>query len=149
MEIYLKLDFENNVWDSIPHIRWTVDVWDGQVIVPTDTFTVLMWAEAMTLSIENYLVPTEYALYQNYPNPFNPVTRINYDLPYSGTIRLTVYNLLGREVTTLVNDHQEPGRYSLIWNGQDHYNRMVSSGVYFYHLSTPEYNKTKKMILLK
>jgi len=149
MDIYLKLDFENNVWQETPNIKWTVDVWDSTVIIPTDTFTIVMPVEAMSLSLDKFLIPTEYALYQNYPNPFNPVTRINYDIPFSGKVTLIIYNLLGREVTTLVNDLQQPGRYSLIWNGYDKNNRMVSSGLYFYHLTTPEYQKTKKMMLIK
>ena len=102
------------------------------------------------LAIEHLLpIPTEYTLYQNYPNPFNPVTRINYDLPHSGMVRLTIYNLLGQEVTTMVKHWQNAGRYSIIWNSQDNHKTVVSSGVYFYHLETSGFRKTKKMMLIK
>ena len=151
LDIYTKLDFDSNIWLNTPVLKWTIDAADDSVITESETFSIKIGFLAdIELALKDLLpIPTEYALYQNYPNPFNPVTRINYDIPFSGKVTLIIYNLLGREVTTLVNDLQQPGRYSLIWNGHDKDNRMVSSGLYFYHLSTPEYQKTKKMMLIK
>ena len=95
------------------------------------------------------LVGTKDNLSQNYPNPFNPVTRIKFDIPpLKGVrgmmVRLIIYDLLGREVTTLVNEPMKPGTYEVDWDGS-----MYASGVYFYKLITDEYVETRKMVLLK
>jgi len=83
-------------------------------------------------------------LYQNYPNPFNPTTQIRYSVLNDGIVTLKVYDVLGREVATLVNEHQQPGSYQALWDASS-----VSSGIYFYQLKTKEYVDTKKMMLLK
>ena len=72
-----------------------------------------------------------------------------YDLPVAGMVRLRIYNLLGQEVRSIQHGWQEPGRYNLIWNSRNNQNRNVGSGVYFYILETQDFNKTKKMMLLK
>ena len=95
-------------------------------------------------------LPSEFALHQNYPNPFNPATIIRYSLPVgqdgilSCHVSLKVYNLLGQEVATLVNESKQPGRYQVQWNAQ-----RLSSGVYFYRLQAGEYLETRKLMLLK
>ena len=94
-------------------------------------------------------VPTEFALQQNYPNPFNPITTINYDLPKSAHVQLVIYDILGREVRSLINQEQQAGYYSFNWNSKDNFGRPVSAGVYFYQIRSQEFVKTKKMILLK
>ena len=86
----------------------------------------------------------EFALDQNFPNPFNPTTLISYELPSSSRVVLKVYDVLGREVTTLVNTKQEAGRYSVIWNAS-----AMSSGVYFYTLQAGSYKATRKLLLLR
>ena len=88
--------------------------------------------------------PKEYSLLQNYPNPFNPITIIKYSLPKVSDVELIVYDILGREVATLVNEPQQAGNYEINWDASN-----VSSGVYFYQLNTTDYVDTKKMILLK
>jgi photosystem II stability/assembly factor-like uncharacterized protein len=92
----------------------------------------------------NGKVPKEYYLYQNYPNPFNPVTTINYELPITNYVNLSVYDILGREAAVLVNEKQTAGKYKVEWNASSY-----PSGVYFYQLSAGDYSETKKMVLLK
>lgn len=86
----------------------------------------------------------KYNLSQNYPNPFNPVTNIRFTIAHSGFVSLKVYNLLGQQVTTIVNGQLRSGVYTKQWNGSD-----FSSGVYFYSLKTGNFTETKKFILMK
>ena len=88
-------------------------------------------------------------LLQNYPNPFNPSTTINFDMPAAGHANLSIYNVKGQLVKTLVNDNQPVGRRSFTWNGTDKDNRPVSSCLYFYRLTANGSTETKKMMLIK
>jgi len=90
------------------------------------------------------IVPNNFELSQNYPNPFNPSTQINYSLPESGNVRLIIYDILGREVKTIVNEFQNAGSYSIDFNAGE-----LSNGIYFYRLNAGGFSTTKKMILLK
>jgi len=89
-------------------------------------------------------VPDEYLLSQNYPNPFNPITNIKFQLPEPGIVKLTVFDMLGREIETLVNENLNAGTYNVDWNAA-----RYSSGVYFYKLQADEFAEIKKMILVK
>ncbi len=89
-------------------------------------------------------VPANYSLSQNYPNPFNPVTKINYALPKAGIVTIKVFDILGKEVATLVNEVKNAGIYSVDFNGTG-----ISSGMYFYKISVNGFNEVKKMMLLK
>ena len=89
-------------------------------------------------------VPTSFKLLQNFPNPFNPSTKIKYSIPAQSFVTLKVYDLLGREVATLVNEEHTAGNYEAEFNGKD-----LPSGVYFYQLKANEYVETKKMVLLR
>ncbi len=98
------------------------------------------------------IAPEQFQLHQNYPNPFNPTTRISYDLPRETRVVLKIYDLLGHEVRTLVNEDQASGSKSVAWDSLDNSGRRVSSGVYFYRLhtagsKTPK--QSKKMLLLR
>jgi len=88
--------------------------------------------------------PKQFELFQNYPNPFNPVSKLSYRLPRSGATRLTVYDLLGREVATLVDAHQPPGEYAVDFNGSG-----LSSGLYLYRLTSGEFTAQRTMVLIK
>ncbi len=88
--------------------------------------------------------PTEYLLFQNYPNPFNPATVISYQLPVSGSVMLKVYDLLGREVATLVNEEKPAGIYEVNWYAEE-----LPSGIYFYQFKTEDLIQSKKMILME
>jgi photosystem II stability/assembly factor-like uncharacterized protein len=85
-----------------------------------------------------------YLLFQNFPNPFNPATTIYYNLPAAEHVKLSVYDILGREVAELINENQQSGKHNAVWNASS-----FPSGVYFYKLSAGEYSKTRKMVLLK
>ena len=89
-------------------------------------------------------IPRLYSLAQNYPNPFNPSTRISYEIPKSGIVKLVVTDVLGREVTTLVNEFKQAGSYSLEFNASNY-----ASGVYFYTIKSGDFTNTKKMVLIK
>jgi hypothetical protein len=103
------------------------------------------------------LTPNDFMLYQNYPNPFNPSTTISFSIPTQpsssplrkgrnevGFVTLTVYDILGSKIATLLNEEMNPGFYEVEFNGSN-----LSSGIYFYKLSTPDYSETKSMVLLK
>lgn len=88
--------------------------------------------------------PTEFALYQNYPNPFNPATVIIYQIPKDGLVTLKVYDILGKEVATLLNENKSVGRYSINFDGSN-----LASGVYIYQIRSGEFVSSKKMMLIK
>lgn len=94
-------------------------------------------------------LPTEFSLSQNVPNPFNPSTVVAYALPKDARVNLSVYNVLGQHVKTLVDDMQRAGRQSVTWDGTDNNGSTVASGVYFYKLRAGDFTDTKKMLLLK
>ncbi|MFC2093914.1 S8 family serine peptidase [Bacteroidota bacterium] len=89
-------------------------------------------------------IPHKYALNQNYPNPFNPATKISFDIPNSGLITIKVYNVLGKEITTLVNEFKNAGSYTA-----EFYGLGLSSGTYFYRIQAGEFSQVKKMLLIK
>ncbi len=96
------------------------------------------------------IMPDDYKLEQNYPNPFNPTTTIAYYLPIRDRISLKVYDMLGREVRTLINNEDvEAGRREIVWDGKDNIGRSVASGTYFYKLRFGNFEKTNKMMLVK
>jgi len=93
---------------------------------------------------EGTALPKDFNLYQNYPNPFNPTTSIKYELPESGNVKIKIFDILGKEVVTLVNEEKSAGNHSVNFNAGD-----LSSGMYFYTLSTENTYRVKKMLLLK
>lgn len=95
------------------------------------------------------LLPNSYRLEANYPNPFNPTTAINYKLAKSGTTTLKVYNLIGEEIKTLVDENQAQGEYTVIWDGKDDFGNPAASGVYILMLKSGDFSKSQRMTLLK
>ncbi len=95
------------------------------------------------------VLPDSYELNQNYPNPFNPETVIDFALPQAGAVNLTVFNLLGETVTTLLDGPLPAGTHRVVFRGQDASGRGLPSGVYFYRLTAGAFSETKKMVLLK
>jgi len=93
---------------------------------------------------QNIKIPSEYSLSQNYPNPFNPSTQIEYSLKNDGKITINIYNVLGEQVTSLVNGFQTAGNYKVVWNAS-----RFSSGIYFYRIKSGDFNQIKKMVLIK
>jgi hypothetical protein len=94
-------------------------------------------------------IPEVYALRQNTPNPFNPSTKIKYDIPKKGRVKIAVYNMLGQLVITLVDKHHNPGRYSIIWDGTNNYGQKVATGIYLYRLGAGDKQLNRKMTLVK
>jgi len=90
------------------------------------------------------LVPSNFKLYQNYPNPFNPETKIKFDIPKDGNVKIVIYDIMGREVKKIADENVKAGSYSVNWNAADY-----SSGLYFYELITNDFIETKKLILIK
>ena len=101
------------------------------------------------LSADADLLPDAFALNQNYPNPFNPSTQIRYALPEQSQVVLTVYDMLGRKVRTLVNGVQDAGYRTVMWNATSDLGTPVSAGMYIYTIRANEFYEVKKMILLK
>tara|TARA_A100000164_G_scaffold220127_1_gene195387 strand:- start:1548 stop:2309 length:762 start_codon:yes stop_codon:yes gene_type:complete len=101
------------------------------------------------LNIFNSNLPKDFSLKQNYPNPFNPITSLKYDLPEDGLVNITIYNMMGKIIKTLVNGYQTAGFKSVQWNATNHKNEPVSAGLYLYTIQAEEFRQTKKMVLLK
>jgi len=100
--------------------------------------------ESVSNSKDDNKLPKEFALFNNYPNPFNPTTTINYSIKQDGLVSLKVYDILGKEVATLVNENKPPGKHSVKFNASN-----LPSGIYFYRIVSGNFSATKKLILLK
>jgi hypothetical protein len=111
------------------------------------TNPILIGVDKFTFNPANSIVnniPTNFSLLQNYPNPFNPSTTIIYSVPEAGVVTLKVFDILGREVRTLLNEYKAAGAYNVVFNAHG-----LSSGVYFYRLTTGSKNDVKKLMLIK
>jgi hypothetical protein len=127
-------------WDNLSTVVVLTDIGNNGTIDDT-----LYLNNTVDVKDEGSLIsPKEYQLAQNYPNPFNPTTKISYSIPQRGIVTLKVYDILGNEVSTLVNEEQSAGNYEVDFNAA-----RLSSGIYFYKLQTENFVETKKMILLK
>jgi hypothetical protein len=133
-------------WDLLHNHR----VWDGDNngVAIIDMGCYEYDAEPYVEITQNQIPSTQYQL-TNYPNPFNPETKIIFDLPEAGQVKLEIYNIKGQKVKTLLDCYMSPGRSEMIWNGRDDNGKRVGSGVYFYQLQTPDQNIYRKMLLLK
>ena len=153
-----KLWNENGILIAHPPIEYqsyTTDGNGGFIIGGViDNFTVVaqqvskygMLGEVITSTEEQdeLLLPQEIILYQNYPNPFNPLTTIKYDIIKTQGVKLTIYDILGRELVTLVDEQQQSGHYEVKWDASN-----FSSGIYFYKIAAGDFHQTKKMVLMK
>ena len=111
----------------------------------------IYWIDESEVSIAEPtdIVPEEFVLYPPYPNPFNPMTILSYDLPEDAFVSITIYDMLGRQVKTLINDQQTAGYRSTQWNAANNAGSPVSAGIYLYMIQAGEFRQTKKMVLLK
>lgn len=148
----------NNLYGSVSasitycNNRPGVKIWiaggslQGQTTRPLDVFadTCLLNCTGPLTGIQNNNIPAIYNLKQNYPNPFNPVTKISYDIPIGSNVKITISDLLGREVFVLINEYMPAGTHSVNFNADN-----LSSGVYFYKLESGEFIDSKKMLLIK
>ena len=121
---------------------------DDEYTVASDTGSFALSRIALGVG-EGLSIPEIFALHQNYPNPFNPVTTLRYDLPENSRVNIIIYDMLGRQVKTLMNQTQNAGYRSVIWDATNDYGKPVSAGVYLYQIRAGEFVQTKKMVLLK
>jgi len=142
---------------------WDLDVLDANNDERSDLFVTNLLLESVlylnrngSLSVKDErgqsvnIIPKAYALHQNYPNPFNPTTTISFDVPEEKQqVKLTVYDLRGRHVKTLINSELEPGSHKVVWDGHTEHGNTVSSGVYIYNITGNNTSYSRKMIMLK
>ena len=128
---------------------WLVFATDGQDTTMSDEIRSLFIDARPLLSIDESMVPEAFALHQNYPNPFNPTTTINYDIPESQIVSIMIYDVMGREVRTLINEFQEVGYRTIRWDATDNLGRSVSAGMYIYTIQAGDFRQVRKMVLLK
>ncbi len=111
----------------------------------------LVTARAITAVLEEHIAgrPQGFTLEQNFPNPFNPQTVIRFDHPVGGHVKLSVFNLMGQKLATLVDGHRSDGSYLVVWDGKDDNQKSLASGVYLYRMETDGFVKTRKLVLVK
>jgi hypothetical protein len=107
-------------------------------------YATIKYSQPVEIQIISTQIPKSYELFQNYPNPFNPKTIINFELPKYNFVTLKIYDALGREVSTLVNEQLKAGTYQVDWDGSSY-----TSGIYFYRFTSGNFAETKKMVLIK
>ncbi|MEK6650771.1 MAG: FlgD immunoglobulin-like domain containing protein, partial [Bacteroidota bacterium] len=140
------------------HVRVEIDTASAN-IAGNDTLALVadaivlreLEAPSVTVGVEGPSeIPVEFALSQNYPNPFNPTPSIQFALPKAVNVELRIYDLLGREVRTLVRGDQMPaGFHSVVWDGRNEHLQSVATGVYFYRIVAGDFRQVKKMLMLK
>ena len=148
-------------------VTWTLmdtpDSTDGEwfisAVVLNKDFAFFMTQQGTAVKFENQSpttaidyepgILTQFHLQQNYPNPFNPTTTISYSIPQATNVKLVVYTMLGREVTTLIDEYQLNGQKQVVWTATDVHGVKVSSGIYIYRLITDNFTQSRKMLLLK
>jgi hypothetical protein len=126
----------NEYVDGVPNVRDLNPEFTGASI-------------ALDASASKTTLPTEFTLSQNVPNPFNPTTDISFALPTDSKVSLSIYNVLGQHVKSLVDEYMRAGFQTVSWDGTDNSGRTVASGVYFYKLRADNFSATKKMLMLK
>ncbi|MDZ4122014.1 MAG: FlgD immunoglobulin-like domain containing protein, partial [Candidatus Cloacimonadaceae bacterium] len=128
---------DQSIHEELTDLGWTID-------------NIRIIGGTTVSNLDNVQVsPIISALYPNFPNPFNPDTNIRFSLAKHGNIDLSIYNLKGQKVKTLASGMMNAGNHQVVWNGMDDNGRSVSSGVYYYRLTTDHYNRTMKMVLMK
>lgn len=122
----------------------------GSIDVPS---TPLCWTVADINSdvqeLEKGILPTEFDLGQNYPNPFNPSTKLEFAVPHNSNVNISVFNILGQKITTLVDNEYAAGYYSVDWDATSDDGSEVASGIYFYKIEADNYTNTKKLMLIR
>ena len=149
------LSAKYNYWNTVPPCTSTTDcsskfrrtIYQPYLTEPPGYQPDFLGEGLAKIAVSN--LPTEFRLSQNYPNPFNPTTTFEYDLPGNCDVTIKIYNILGQEVATLVNEQKEAGRYKINWDGQDKYGENVSTGIYFYRIKAGDFEETRKLLLVK
>jgi hypothetical protein len=139
----------NVVIDAGEYMNWVLISETGDEFILEDTGELTVPSTERFVLNRKPVVPINFALHQNFPNPFNPITTLRYDLPSDALVTLSIYDMLGREITQLVNTNQQAGFKSVQWDATDMHGKPVSAGVYLYQIQAGEYVQTRKMVLLK
>ena len=132
---------------ALAYIDYIVEATDGEFNVVSDSGKFVL--NNVSLSTQIDIKPERFSLHQNYPNPFNPTTTIAYDLPIASIVNITIYDMMGRKIKTLVNEYEAAGFKYTQWDGRNDKNESVSAGLYVYLLQTEKFMQNKKMIFLK
>jgi len=132
-----------------PSLSYNLGAWDPVTLQPTAALDAFLGNYVTSVIEGRSNVPVNYYLEQNYPNPFNPSTIIKYSIPATAWVTLGIYNMLGEQVKTLLNDTVAAGEHSINWNGTNDSGKRVSSGIYLIRLSSGDNNQMRKMVLLK
>ncbi|MBK7105997.1 MAG: T9SS type A sorting domain-containing protein [Ignavibacteriae bacterium] len=147
-----KFTYDLSIGNGSNYLRSCLPLSNGRIIAAGidhtsnsgDYVVVKLTQNPTGVDDQNFIQPNDFALYQNYPNPFNPITTIKYSVSVKSYIRLSVYDILGREVSTLVNESKHAGNYEIEFDASH-----LASGIYFYRLQADPFIETKKMILLR
>jgi len=131
------------------HMNWVLTSESGSEYTLEGIDEIKVPTEATFTLERKTVMPIAFTLHQNYPNPFNPITNLRYDLPEQAQVTLTVFDLMGRQITQLVNTTQDVGYKSVQWNATNSFGKPVSAGVYLYQIRAGEFIQTKKMVVLK
>ncbi len=146
-------------WDVQPHGLGTqsislnsvymFDSQEGWIVGEDGTILKTMNGGVTLVAAEGNILPEFFQLHQNYPNPLNPSTTIRYEVPSRSHVILKIYNLLGQEVSTLIDEEKSPGRFTVQWDARNRFGQHVSSGVYLYRLVAGDFVQARKMLLLR
>ena len=128
---------------------WVIFTTDGIDTTMSNHVWNILFDASDVLSIDGGVVPDKFALYQNYPNPFNPITQIRYDLPEDAMVNITIYDIMGRSIRSLVKSRQTAGYRLVRWDATNDKGESVSAGMYFYTIQAEDFRQAKKMVLLK
>ena len=140
IEYFVGENFTEETNISLTDLRWN----EGDVSDIPIEMTI-----SFGLGLDVASIPDLFALHQNYPNPFNPLTQIKYDLPEDAMVTIQIFDLMGRNIRSLVNNTQSAGYHSVRWDATNQYGEPVSAGMYLYIIQAGDFRQTKKMLLLK
>ena len=132
--------------------HWSVQVTDGidTLFAGGEDDSIRYFTFSTTqLGLDLFNIPTNYSLKQNYPNPFNPSTTIEYQIAKSEFVSISIFDLAGNRIKTILNLHVDSGFGYATWDGKNELGQNVSGGIYLYRIDTPSFTSTRKMILLK
>jgi len=153
-QVALFMPDSTTVVDTLSYGEQTVDVSYGRYPDGSDAWQQMNPTPGASnteelFTMNSNVIPNSFRLFPAYPNPFNPGTTISYDLPEQSFVDITIYDMMGRQIRTIVNEEQDPGYKSVFWNAKDDYGRAVSAGLYIFQVQAGDFIQTKKMILLK
>ena len=138
--------YEECLQDELPIPPELRDIDDAYI---TFGRAMVFTGDNVSIANANALTPNQFKVFNAYPNPFNPVTTLRYQLPEANMVTVTIYDMAGKEVKTLIHQQQTAGVHGVQWNGANNLGNMVSAGIYIYQVQSGVYNQTNKMILLK